>query len=392
MLPFMIRSRMNGGPAVVTLVGLFDAHGLHEAGDLMVFPDALPLDGHPHEIVGGEAELNLRAVGRHLSDGQILVAARDVQEVLEVRDEFARAAMAFIVPALVLSLTISAVIGVLSERRLRRINATVERIIGGELHLRLPVGRSGDDLDRLCVIVNRVLDRLEAGIEALRSAGENIAHDLRTPLTALRMRLERAIANLGDETAALVPIEQAIGSVDQALSTITALLRIADIQHGVRVSAFVVFDLRPLLHETVEIFRPVAEERDIAFSANIDRDTHIFGDPALMIEALANLVDNAIKFTPKGGHVKLGLSAISELAILEVSDTGPGIPPERREAVLRRFVRLETSRTKIGSGLGLSMVKAIADLHNASLKISGGDTGCIVQLIFRAHNNNGPIY
>ncbi len=381
MLPFMVRSRMNGGPAVVTMVGLFSASGVWEVGDLVVIPNGLALDGHTHPVIGGESEMALRAIGKRLPDGQILVAARDAKEILVVRDEFAHAATVFIVPALILSLTTGALIGVFSERRLRRINATAERIIGGELQLRLPVGSRGDDLDRLCVIVNRVLDRLESGIEALRSAGENIAHDLRTPLTALRLRLERAITTLGDETAALVPIEQAIGSVDQALSTITALLRISDIQHGVRVSAFAIFDLPPLLQETVEIFRPVAEERDITLSANINRPAYMLGDRALIIEALANLVDNAIKFTPSGGQVKVSLYGPTEWAVIEVADTGPGIPAELRQSVLRRFVRLDSSRTKIGSGLGLSMVKAIADLHQATLKISDGNPGCIVQMI-----------
>ena len=248
--------------------------------------------------------------------------------------------------------------------------------------LRLPVDGSGDDLDRLCIIVNRVLDRLEAGIEALRSAGENIAHDLRTPLTALRVRLERAIIVIGSEAAAARPIEQAIDSVDQALSTITALLRIADIQHGVRVSAFAVLDLPPLLEETAEIFRPLAEERGISLSVVVTRTAQIEGDRALIIEALANLVDNAVKFTPDGGRVELSLYGPPARVVLSVADTGPGIPFDMRQSVLRRFFRLDGSRTSQGSGLGLSMVKAIADLHQGELKISDGNPGCVVQLIF----------
>ena len=171
-------------------------------------------------------------------------------------------------------------------------------------------------------------------------------------------------------------IDDCIGNVDQSLSTITALLRIADLQNGWRSTEFQPCNLAVLLEETVEIFQPVAEERQISLGAVIEAHSYVEGDWDLLVEAIANLVDNALKVTPPGGRVDVFLRSRVEGPVITVADTGPGIPPEARQSVLRRFVKLDISRNSTGRGLGLSLVQAICDLHHFSIFIQDNNPGC----------------
>ena len=375
MLPFMITSRMNGGPTVVTLVGLFRADRQPLVGDLSTIPDGLPLDGRAHEATSSAIQRPLRAAGRVLPDGRLLVVARDATDLVEIEGDFTRAALALAIPFALVTLMAGALLGMISERRLRRINETAERIIEGDLSLRLLANPEGDELDRLCAIVNRILRRLEEGLEVMRSAGENIAHDLRTPLTAVRARLERALEQAGPGSQAGRLIEQSINGIDQSLSTIRALLRIADLEHGRRISAIGVVEAARLLEETADIFGPVAEEAGLTLRLSLNGPGLILADRDLMIEAVANLLDNAIKFTPPGGEVVLGCQQDQARVVLSVSDSGPGIPAAQREAVLTRFVQLDSSRKTEGRGLGLSLVLAICKLHGFQLDIGQSDRG-----------------
>jgi len=376
MLPFMITSRMNGGPAVVTQVGLFLPDHTPEIGDLVAIPNGLTLDGQPHESRSDDGTLIIHAAGKVLPDGRILIVARDATDSLAVRQDFIRAGLTLAVPGVALTIAFGILFGILSDRRLRSLNDTAECIIDGALSLRLPANAHGDELDRLCAIFNRILARLEEGMAALRNAGENIAHDLRTPLTALRARLERAQIAAGDETPVGQMIDDCIGNVDQSLSTVTALLRIADLQNGWRNTEFRACNLTTLLDETVEIFQPVAEERLISLRVIIEAHAYIEGDWDLLVEAVANLLDNALKFTPPGGRVDVFLRSRLEGPVITVADTGPGIPEADREAVLRRFVKLDSSRNSTGRGLGLSLVQAICDLHQFQIFILDNNPGC----------------
>lgn len=376
MLEFMVSSRMQGGEAVVTRVGLFSADGGQMVGNLPRIPAALALDGRAHRIVETDAaEIALQMAGRVLPDGRILIVAREVSEILGVRSDIARAAAIGLIPAVLLSLGGGALVGMLSERRLRRLNLIAARVIGGDLGHRLPADPGGDELDRLCVIVNEMLEQFETHVQALGEVGENIAHDLRTPLTALRVRLERAERLAGGETEAGQAVGACLGNVDQALSTITALLRIGDIQRRTRVLAFQPVDLGAIVRETTEIFQPIAEDRGVALVADLASNAEVLGDRDLLIEALVNLVDNALKFTPRGGRVEVGVQGTLARPALFVGDNGPGIAPALRSHVQRRFARLDASRTKPGSGLGLSLVAAIAALHRFTFTIEDNAPG-----------------
>lgn len=362
LLPFMITSRMNQQPEVMTQVGLFDRTSHKLVGDIGMIPEGLVLNGRVQEVLSPDLPIeHWRAAGRTLPNQQILVVARSADELLEVRPRLVNGAVIGIIPAILLSLAGGAWAGLATERRLRRLNAVAERIIVGDLREHLPTRSGGDELDWLCTIVNRILDRLEEGVGALRGIGENIAHDIRTPLTALRARLERFATLAGPETPEAQSISQSIGSVDRALSIITALLRISEIENVRRTSAFARVDLLEILQETVETFLPVAEEKGISLTATCETQAVIVGDRQLLIEASVNLVDNAVKFTSAGGSVALRLCGTPAAPLLIVSDNGPGIAHEARArvpAVLPRGRCQNRTRQRAWVELGRSRGKA----------------------------------
>jgi len=381
MLPFMISSRMNQGPEVVTRVGLFSAGSQPIVGDIAAIPPKLVLNGAVQAVLAAGLPLeHWRAAGRVLPDGRIIVVARDADEILAVRENLVRGAAVGIIPAILLSLGAGATLGLATERRLRRLNAVAERIVEGNLGERLPARLQGDELDHLCAIVNRTLDRLEEGVGALRGVGENIAHDIRTPLTALRSRLERGLVLAEQDEGLSLVLQQSIGNVDQTLSIVTALLRIAEIEHVRRTAAFAAVDLAEIVQETTEAYRPVAEDRGIELALSITTPACGVGDRQLLIEALVNLVDNAVKFTPPGGSVTVALSGTPHRPEISVSDNGPGIPVELRSAVFQRFYRADTARSARGSGLGLSLVAAVAKLHRFAVEVGDNDPGCRITL------------
>lgn len=377
LLPFMITSRLNRPPPVVTQVGLFASDRKLIVGDVTEIPDELKLDGHAYEVEAPVLpDSRWRAAGRRLPDGRILIVARSADEILEVQAGLLQYAGLAVIPAILLTLAGGAIIGVNSERRLRQVNMIAGRIITGALDERLPVRSRGDELDRLCEIFNRILARLQTGIDALTYVGENIAHDLRTPLTATRARLERSLSIAGPNTPLVDLLDQSLHGIDKTLSIVTALLRISDIQHGNRAAAFQCFDLREIIQETADSYQPLAEDKGIALDLSINLPAVISGDRQLIVEAVVNLLDNAIKFTPPNGRVSISLAGQSSRPILTVADTGIGIPFEQRQAVFNRFHRLDDSRTTPGTGLGLSLVAAILQLHRFKLKLEDNHPGC----------------
>ena len=381
MLVFMIASRMEHGPEIVTRVGLFDAAQAPIVGDVSAIPTGLVLDGKVQPVMAPRGVEHWRAVGRLLPDGRSLVVARNADEFVEVRADLVRGAAIGIIPAILLSLGGGALVGYASERRLRRLNAIAERIIGGDLQERLPEHPGGGELDRLCIIVNRMLERLQQVVSALKGTGDNIAHDLRTPLTSLRARLERTMILAGPDTAIAIPIAKSIENVDQALSIVTALLRISEIRHTRRRSEFAGFALADVLRETAESYQPVAEEKGVVVRWSAEIPATVMGDRQLVVEAVVNLVDNAVKFTPAGGEVSIGLHGSPARPIVMVTDTGPGIAAGERWAVFRRFHRGDASRTTSGGGLGLSLVAEIMRMHEFAIVVGDNQPGCRIELL-----------
>jgi signal transduction histidine kinase len=252
-------------------------------------------------------------------------------------------------------------------RRLDAINRTSGEIIKGDLTRRVPLTGSGDEFDALAENLNRMLDRIERLMKGLREVTDSVAHDLRTPLNRLRNRLEESAARLTAAGAQAGEIERAIAETDQLIGTFNALLLIAETDAGTSRAAMTALDLQSVAADVAELYEPLAEERDITLSLAAGGDVAVEGNRSLVAQAMANLVDNAIKYTPPGGKVRIAVAANEQGVDLSVADNGPGIPAQDRSRVVERFVRLEASRSSPGTGLGLSLVAAVAHFHGAEL-------------------------
>jgi signal transduction histidine kinase len=248
-----------------------------------------------------------------------------------------------------------------------------------DLRKPLPVAGDGGTFDQISTSVNGMLGDIESLVREIAAVGDNIAHDLRTPLTRMRMRLERGRANAGSLPELRAVVDQALGGLDQSLAIITALLRIAEIEHNRRLDGFSQVPLGPLVREVGDLYDPVAEDKGVALRVNSTDEVTVHGDRDLLFEAVANLVDNAIKFTPKDGSVTLTLLRRKDGTVIQVRDTGPGISEIERESVTKRFYRSDKSRGTEGLGLGLSLVAAIVKLHGFQLAITAGP-GCTVEI------------
>jgi signal transduction histidine kinase len=266
------------------------------------------------------------------------------------------------------------------DRRLGRTEVALTAYASGQMSRRLPVTGSGDELDRVAISVNAVLDRLAALMETTRQITIDAAHDLKTPMTRLLHRLAEAERSPATEAKAV--LHSAAADAKQIITTFDALLRIAEIEAGARRARFDLVDLSDVVETVADAYGPEAEQAGQELETKIGPELYITGDRELLTQAFADLVENAIRHAGKGATICL--MAMSHAATVEamVSDTGPGVPEADRERVLARFVRLEASRSTPGTGLGLTLVKAIADLHNARLALSNNDPGLRVTLTF----------
>ena len=265
--------------------------------------------------------------------------------------------------------------------RIESINRTARRIMEGELSQRIETRGSGDEFDELVANLNGMLARIETLMEDVRRVSDNVAHDLRTPLGRLHTRLEQLRGACGDSAPAALA-EDALREADQMLVTFNALLRIARIETRQRRHAFERVDLATVGDDVADLYAPVAESRGITFRHS-GIAAPVEGDPDLLFQSLANLLDNAMKYTQEGGAVTLHVTADDDSVTVVVADSGPGVPPEEREAVLRRFYRLEPARSTPGSGLGLSLVAAVAQLHEAEVTLADNAPGLVVRMRFR---------
>ena len=259
------------------------------------------------------------------------------------------------------------------ERSMRKLNLVVTAVQDGDLKARAQVRASGDELDELGRGLNGMLDRLEGSMASIRHAGDAIAHDLRSPLTRMRAKLEVALidAEAGKVTG-VDALEIALSEADHLLKTFNTVLAIARLQAGGAPDP-VTFDAADLAADMAELYEPAAEDKGLEFSAEIERGLMIEGNQPFLAQALANVIDNAIKYTPTGGAVMLRARRRSSGDIeYSVTDTGPGVPAEDRERVVHRFVRLDNSRTEAGSGLGLSLVSAVLEAHAGRVQLDEG--------------------
>jgi signal transduction histidine kinase len=263
-------------------------------------------------------------------------------------------------------------------RRLEAINETSRQIMRGDLSRRIPTRSTDDDFDQLADNLNGMLDTIEQLMEEVRRVTDNVAHDLRTPLTRLRNRLEDL---QGANPSDAGKVEAALADADGLLATFNALLRIANIESGRRRAAFESISLDQVVHDVAELYEPLAEEKEQKLEVSVSENVQVRGDRDLLFQAFANLLDNAIKYTPRGGSIRLSLEEDASGPRIRIIDSGPGIPENSREQVFKRFFRLEQSRHTPGNGLGLSLVEAVARLHQANIEL-GGEPGLDVSLAF----------
>ncbi|WP_201312703.1 HAMP domain-containing sensor histidine kinase [Dyella sp. EPa41] len=385
-LPATVDAASKIDPHGIMSVGLFDHEHRPLAGNIDNLPRALPRDGQVHQLAHGlprpdrDAErVRARGLASELPNGDILVIAKDTSTIDGIG--------AIIRRALLWGISLTIIPGLLGgfllrrgpEKRIRALQEATDPIRQGDLSKRLPVSRRGDEVDQLAGIVNTMLGEIERLMNEVKGVCDNIAHDLRTPLTRLRARLYRTQQQLEGQPEATL-IEACMVDIDAVLTRFRALLRVSELEDRNRAACFDEVDVGQVLRQVHEFYAPVAEDRGQPFELDIQALTPIRADAHLLFEALANLVGNAIKFTPPGGQVSLRASMDKRGPRVDIVDSGPGIPADERDAVTRRFYRGDNSRTTAGSGLGLSIVSAIVRLHGYALDIGEAGSGARLTL------------
>jgi signal transduction histidine kinase len=259
--------------------------------------------------------------------------------------------------------------------RIEEINTTCQRIMAGDLAQRIPLTGGDDDFDRLVVILNRMLEQIEELMQGVKQVTNNIAHDLRTPLSRLRRRLDMLRENDDSMKNQAELLDQAIGEADGLLITFKALLRISEVESGSRRGGFKDVDMTSLLQDLKEFYAPLSEEKEQTFIAEVPPSRPIQGDRDLLFQALANVLDNAIKYTPAAGSIRIMLHDQHDQLKIAICDSGPGVPLAAHEKVFERLYRLEVSRSTPGNGLGLSLVAAIVNLHHGRIELTDNRPG-----------------
>lgn len=368
---------------------------------LLVNPMFAPLVGNltswPEDPPGADGWLEVRLVRggsdsgrRHLVRGRVfdltrgyhLFVGRDTVAQSDFQTIMVNAVAWALVPTLVLGLLGGLLIGRYSLRRIDAVSATGEDIVNGDLSRRVPLTGSGDEFDRLAQTINKMLDQIDMLMTGMRTVTDSLAHDLRSPLTRAKSGIELALRKDTDVHTYTQVLEQTNAEIDTILRTFEALISITHAEVGMNRLAFGPLDVAALVSDLVEVYQPMAEGAGITMTSERPMEMMINGHRQLLAQATANLMENAIKFTPAGGRIEVSLKHDGGAPVLAVCDSGPGIPPDDRERVLQRFVRLDDSRGAPGSGLGLSLVAAVARLHGGRLMLADNKPGLSVTLTF----------
>lgn len=394
--------RDEGLPRLIDVIAersgpLGDPKSVYLLTNSMLEPLAGNLEAWPGERVGPDGWLDTR-LGRSgedpvvphsvrgrrfdLAGGYHLFIGRDMQERAGFRIIMVEGLGWAVAPALLLGLAGAGLIGRYSLRRVEAVRVTSEDIVLGDLSRRVPLTGSGDEFDRLAVTINVMLDQIDSLMTGMRAVTDSLAHDLRGPLTHAKSGIELTLRRDSDIGAYRQTLEQTNLELETILRTFESLIRIAHAEAGINRLTFELVDLASVVNGLVEVYQPSAEDAGLCLIAEISPTVLIEAHRQLLAQAIANLLDNAIKYTPSGGRIGVSLVRERGAPVLTVRDSGPGIPAEHRDRVLQRFVRLDDSRGTPGSGLGLSLVAAVAKLHGARLELGDGAPGLVVVLRF----------
>ena len=325
---------------------------------------------------------SVRYAVKALPDGSKIFVAQAQDSLDELREHTFTALLYAVMITVFLAVFVGAYMGRVVLSHIQRIDAGMENAINTDFKENLPVPVKYDEFQALTVKLNAMLARIESLIQGMRQVTDNIAHDLRSPLNRLRSRLEVTLLQQRETDEYKQVMEKAVADCDQLLRTFNSLLSIAQLESGVSRDKKEPIDLANLADELAELYEVVAEEKGLEFVWRKPEPICIFGVRQSLAQAINNLLENAIKYTPSGGRIELLVRQVGNEAIVTVNDTGSGIPAEFREKALQRFQRLDSSRTESGSGLGLSLVSAVAKLHNAKLVLDDNAPGLSVKLIF----------
>ena len=366
-------------------VALFDPKGALVFGDVPGMP-GIPIDGRAHVVQeqplpdsSGNREPAI-FVARRLGGGGVLLLGRSLFETYDLQRTLLRALAIALLPTILAILAIGAFFARRASQRFERVHDAIVRFMNGELDSRLPVANEGGDIDKVARAVNLMLDEITRLLEQLKSVGDNIAHDLRTPLAVARARLERALDNTSGVEQLREALEAALAQIEKVSVTISAILRISAVEHGAREKQFKDFDLAAVCAQLLDFYEPLAESKGVTMIVDAATPVPIRGDQDLMREALSNLIDNAIKFTSSGGAVRIEARMCDGRPFVRISDTGIGIPPHERTRIFDRFYRGQRSGQLPGHGLGLSIADTIANLHGFKLTVEDNNPGARFEL------------
>jgi signal transduction histidine kinase len=377
-LAVAIAEREAARPRTGSYYLLQDRDGERLAGDLRV---SRPAESW-FDIDGGARPHRIRARGIRLGDGDFLVVGQDADQLDRVKGLIVEAFLWSAAVTVALAMAGGMLFSASLLRRIAVVTRTSQAIMAGDLSQRIPVLDGGDEFDQLARVLNAMLARIEDLMAGLRQVTNDVAHDLRTPLSRLRQRLE-AVQRGGPGVEAYERlIDRSVQELDAILETFAAMLRIAEIEAASRAIAFAPLDLSALLGTVAEVYEPLAAEKGQALECRIAPRLAVQGDRSMLTQMMANLVQNALSHTPPGTRIAVEAAAIAGGVEVTVADTGPGIPATERDKVFRRFYRLESSRTTPGSGLGLSLAAAIAGLHRIGIVLEDNRPGLRVVLRF----------
>lgn len=378
-LPRQIASRLAGNGQGLSFYALYAGTGERLLGNVTM-PVGLKLDLPTDDWVGFSNRHPRRLLAMRTNSGETIVVGRDISQIRDLRQTILRILFWSGMLTAVGGLVIGTLLSLRPIRRVQELQAASNRISGGDLQARMPITGSNDELDRFAGTVNGMIDEVVRSLSQVRSVTDAIAHDLRTPLSRVRTLLDRArqpsstSINIQDVAA------QAIADLDVVLDRFGALMRISELETGHKRAEFRPVVLANLIEQATELYAPLAEERQQSLLVAAALPLGVIGDGELLFEAIANLLDNAIKFTPEGGRIAVSLITDHNGPTIEVRDTGPGIALEERGAVMQQFYRGSGAAAVPGTGLGLSVVAAICNLHRFTLTLDDGRPGLIARL------------
>jgi signal transduction histidine kinase len=326
-----------------------------------------------------EQEIEIFGKYEILNDSTVLFVGVDLEDFSENLEFLYDSIILILCLGLFLGIGVGILMNYVINRKIDSINKTCLSISSGKLSHRIETDNSGDEFDRLISNINTMLFRQESLITGVRRVSDNIAHDIRTPLTKLFTGLEYLKRNYKDESLA-IEIDSSLSEINHLLRVLQTILKISQLESGSQRTLFEKINLNALILDLVEYYEPLLETSSIRFQQEIEPNLILSGDKDLLFQAISNIIDNSIKFSPKNGSILIKAATENEGILLTVSDDGPGIPKEYRQKVFERFFRVEESRSKSGYGLGLSLVKTAIEIHSGKITINDTERGLTISV------------